>query len=223
MKKSNQKRHLDHLAIQSGDFNMDFMVNGMGPQDLVGGREGASGGAGGGRSGPGMTAKDIREALAGAEDEADRAAAALAQKEEQADLAEFVADPDAEEGGAPPPPPGEGDEKTEDPPPEENVFDFKSLKRLLSPVDLYAIRFYESLYPFDPHLFVKVQDVEVAGASRENGGAAAAEEEEVPEDVDIQEFNEEDVGELNVVRDWDAAQAEIIYASAVQEDLARGV
>ena len=93
MKKSNQKRHLDHLAIQSGDFNMDFMVNGMGPQDLVGGPEGASGGAsGGGRSGPGMTAKDIREALAGAEDEADRAAAALAQKEEQADLAEFVAD-----------------------------------------------------------------------------------------------------------------------------------
>ena len=33
--KSDQKRHLDHLAIQSGGFNTDFLQK-FSPQDLLG-------------------------------------------------------------------------------------------------------------------------------------------------------------------------------------------
>ena len=90
MKKSNQKRHLDHLAIQSGGFNVDFMMSGMNPQALLGGsfedKDAQMKGGGG------MSAKDIRDALNNAEDDADRQAAQVAEKEAEADLAEFVSE-----------------------------------------------------------------------------------------------------------------------------------
>ncbi|QDZ22260.1 hypothetical protein A3770_07p47780 [Chloropicon primus] len=87
----------------------------------------------------------------------------------------------------------------------ENVFDFKSLEELLNPVDLYAIRFYENLYPFDPHQYVKVADVEEVKEAHV----------EADEDLDIQEFNEEDIHELNVVSEWDPAEARRVYRDLV--------
>ncbi|QDZ22258.1 P-loop-containing nucleoside triphosphate hydrolase [Chloropicon primus] len=209
MKKSNQKRHLDHLAIQSGEFNVDFLSNAMNAQDLLGGSGGLKKGAQQQQGRAGMTAKDIRDALNNAEDDIDKEAAKVAEKEAEADMAEFVS-----EGGSVLE--GEGGEMRAagagaeaDTPPDgeikENVFDFKSLEELLNPVDLYAIRFYENLYPFDPHQYVKVADVEEVKEAHV----------EADEDLDIQEFNEEDIHELNVVSEWDPAEARRVYRDLV--------
>lgn len=35
LRKSDEKRHLDFLAIQSGDFNLDFLQK-LSPRDLLG-------------------------------------------------------------------------------------------------------------------------------------------------------------------------------------------
>ena len=200
MKKSNQKRHLDHLAIQSGGFNVDFLTGalGGGPQDLLGAGAGGSGSKPQGAQG--MSAKDIRDALNNAEDDVDREAARVVEREAEADLAEFVSEGgSALEGTAVP------QAQPAEEPKDENAFDFKLLEGLLNPVDLYAIRFYESLYPFDPHAHVKVADVE-----------EVLETEAGPQDdIDIQEFNEEDVQELNVVSEWDPVEAERCYRDNV--------
>ena len=200
MKKSNQKRHLDHLAIQSGGFNVDFLTGalGGGPQDLLGAGAGGSGSKPQGAQG--MSAKDIRDALNHAEDDVDREAARVVEREAEADLAEFVSEGgSALEGTAVP------QAQPAEEPKDENALDFKLLEGLLNPVDLYAIRFYESLYPFDPHAHVKVADVE-----------EVLETEAGPQDdIDIQEFNEEDVQELNVVSEWDPVEAERCYRDNV--------
>ncbi len=236
MKKSNQKRHLDHLAIQSGEFNVDFLTS---PQALLG--AGGEGEGGEGKAGGGMSAKDIRDALNCAEDDDDREAAKVAEREAEADLAEFVSEGsalDAADGD------GDGDGKAAggpssvkpekpDKPEDElgNGFDFEALAKLLNPVDLYAIRFYENLYPFNPHDFVKVADVDAPQPAAARAGAGqqlpveAEDSAKVPagdgdgdDDLNIQEFNEElDTQELNVVSDWDPRRAEQVYRANVVE------
>ena len=211
MKKSNQKRHLDHLAIQSGEFNVDFLTSAMNPltDSLTGKNANAKGGGGGG--GGGLSTKDIRDALNHAEDDADREAAEAAEKEAEADLAEFVSEGSAltEGGSTLAASKGEADsggkkgKKDDD---LEGAFDFSLLDTLLNPVDMYAIRFYEELYPFNPHDFVKVADIE------EVKETADEQEQEQMEDIDIQEFNEEDIQELNVVSDWDPKVANHLYS-----------
>ncbi|GMH36700.1 hypothetical protein BSKO_04573 [Bryopsis sp. KO-2023] len=76
LRKSNEKRHLDFLAIQSGGFNLDFLQK-LNPRDLLGG----------------TSDDEIKAAMRSAEDEADATAAAEAEKEAAAELAEFTADP----------------------------------------------------------------------------------------------------------------------------------
>ncbi|KAK9867647.1 hypothetical protein WJX84_005155 [Apatococcus fuscideae] len=82
--KSDQKRHLDFLAIQSGGFNPDALRR-FSPQDLFS----ISGKA----ETQGPSADDIKAAMRDAEDEGDAAAAAALEQEAAADLAEFNADP----------------------------------------------------------------------------------------------------------------------------------
>lgn len=132
LRKSDQKRQLDWLAIQSGGFTTDFLQK-LNPKDLInaaGTAEGAAaalagaastsaaaaapaapaavphaGGGGGGRGNGGMTAKELQAALRNAEDEADAIAAAAVEQEAEADMAEFTAEP---------PPPAEGDADADD-------------------------------------------------------------------------------------------------------------
>ena len=210
MKKSNQKRHLDHLAIQSGGFNVDFMMSGMNPQALLGGsfedKDAQMKGGGG------MSAKDIRDALNNAEDDADRQAAQVAEKEAEADLAEFVSEGSALEGDLEKKSEKKDEVEKQDVEKNEVESVFGSLQKLLNPVDLYAIRFYESLYPFNAHDFVKVADVEVV---RE----ATNDSDHIDEDLDIQEFREEDHMELNVVSEWDPKAAEQAYKEFVHSSI----
>ncbi|WIA20226.1 hypothetical protein OEZ85_006067 [Tetradesmus obliquus] len=81
LRKSDQKRQLDWLAIQSGGFNTEMLA-----------KLNLSGGAAGG-----LSADDLRAALRSAEDEDDAAAAAVAEKEAEAEMDEFTAEPPPEE------------------------------------------------------------------------------------------------------------------------------
>ncbi|KAK9788325.1 hypothetical protein WJX73_009601 [Symbiochloris irregularis] len=94
LSKSDQKRQLDYLAIQSGGFNTDFLQK-INPADLLGGM-GAS------------KADDMRAAMRAAEDENDAAAAAAAERETAAELAEFSAEPAPGTPAADADGPGEG-------------------------------------------------------------------------------------------------------------------
>ncbi|WIA40512.1 hypothetical protein OEZ86_013861 [Tetradesmus obliquus] len=81
LRKSDQKRQLDWLAIQSGGFNTEMLA-----------KLNLSGGAAGG-----LSADDLRAALRSAEDEDDAAAAAVAEQEAEAEMDEFTAEPPPEE------------------------------------------------------------------------------------------------------------------------------
>jgi len=116
--KSDQKRNLDHLAIQSGGFNTDLLLR-INPRELLGlpeggeemeeaGKEGGGGGKDGDAPAPAAGApaneEELAAALRAAEDEGDADAAAAAEREAAAEAAEFTAEPpppgpDAEGGG----------------------------------------------------------------------------------------------------------------------------
>ncbi|KAL4459188.1 hypothetical protein ABPG75_014053 [Micractinium tetrahymenae] len=83
LKKSDQKRQLDWLAIQSGGFTTDILTK-IDPSALM---------AGFGGGGGGMSAEDIKAAMRAAEDEGDVAAAAAAEREVAAEMDEFTKEP----------------------------------------------------------------------------------------------------------------------------------
>lgn len=83
LKKSDQKRQLDFLAIQSAGFTTDILQK-INVRDFFGAAEGGRGG------GSGMSAEEVRIALRSAEDDADVAAAAEAEKEAQGEAEEFA-------------------------------------------------------------------------------------------------------------------------------------
>eukprot|EP00958_Prasinococcus_capsulatus_P028547 scaffold6922_cov363-Prasinococcus_capsulatus_cf.AAC.5 len=93
LKKANQKRALDDLVIQDGEFNTDFL-KGLDMPDLVG--KGKSSSVGGQK----MTVEDVEAAMATMEDETDAAARAAAEKEAREEEAEFTEDPPPAEEGA---------------------------------------------------------------------------------------------------------------------------
>ena len=90
LRKSDQKRHLDFLAIQSGGFNTDILYGGgdNGANDDA--QPAPSGGGSGGRSGGGAQDSAWKEAMRAAEDEDDAQAAIAADKETAAELEEFA-------------------------------------------------------------------------------------------------------------------------------------
>lgn len=97
-----QKRHLDHLAIQSGGFTTEFFDRLSAGGALGGALDALTDGRGG--------TMDVRAAMAQAEDEHDAAAAAALEQETAAELQEFAAegqaaaeegDEDEEEGEEP--------------------------------------------------------------------------------------------------------------------------
>ena len=83
LRKSDQKRHLDFLAIQSGGFNTDILY---GVEDVAGAQASGDGSAGG------LPPQDSawKEAMRAAEDEDDAQAAVMADKETAAELEEFA-------------------------------------------------------------------------------------------------------------------------------------
>jgi hypothetical protein len=115
LRKSDQKRHLDHLAIQSGGFNTDFLEKLNLGDMMAGGAVRVSslhttyrasdtrlvvlGGVAWEMTPAvattvqvGLSVDEIKRAMRGAEDEDDAIAAAAAEREDAADLAEFEAD-----------------------------------------------------------------------------------------------------------------------------------
>ena len=86
-----QKRHLDHLAIQSGGFTTEFFDRLSAGGALGGALDALTDGRG--------TAVDVRAAMAQAEDENDAAAAAALEQETAAELQEFAAEGAAAAGG----------------------------------------------------------------------------------------------------------------------------
>ncbi|KAL0043449.1 hypothetical protein WJX79_004963 [Trebouxia sp. C0005] len=101
--KSDQKRQLDHLAIQSGGFNTEFLQK-FNPKELLGVQPGgapntaaATGTAA--TSGGGLSAEEMQAAMRSVEDETDAAAAAALEQENAAELAEFTMEPAARAAG----------------------------------------------------------------------------------------------------------------------------
>lgn len=91
LKKSDQKRHLDLLAIQSGGFNTESLLQGL-TKDIFG-LEVEEGQAAGGGKGGAPTVDMLRQA----EDKEDVEAELAAEREMEADRAEMNLDQVAEE------------------------------------------------------------------------------------------------------------------------------
>ena len=168
--KSNQKRHLDHLAIQSGKFGNleagggeDRPAAGAVQQAEVAGIENALTALGGTPLKARLTSNDVKSALKSAEDADDRRAAAAAALEAEEEAAEFgdgdVGDGDGGEGdvkagntgpGKRTQPPVTGAEDFEQREQKARVPTVEELQHLLYPVECYAVALYEELYPATP-------------------------------------------------------------------------
>ena len=238
VRKSNQKRHLDHLAIQSAGF--DSLAGGGAGGD---GADGAGDGAGihgalsalgGGALSTKLTAKDIRSALQNAEDDTDRKAAAQAEREARQEMAEFSDREEEEEGGegAPAGPAGGAAEggaaegggagALEAPAPidfakrgEGQVPPMAVLEKLLFPVEQMAVRFFEDLYPAtDRELGIKPPDEK---PEREEWSLDDMEERRAMIEAG---YNPD---ELVISDAFDAGAAEEYYQSVVQVAEARGI
>ncbi|KAL3134959.1 Pharynx and intestine in excess protein 1 [Trebouxia sp. C0010 RCD-2024] len=102
--KSDQKRQLDHLAIQSGGFNTEFLQK-FNPRELLGVQPGggdkaqaapvAAAATAAGSGNAGLSAEEMQAAMRSVEDETDAAAAAALEQENAAELAEFTIEPAA--------------------------------------------------------------------------------------------------------------------------------
>jgi len=91
LKKSDQKRHLDFLAIQSGGFTTEFLQQ-FDPSTLL--AEGLGGAIPGSSGGAAEQSEDaIRAAMRAAEDEGDAAAAVAVEQEAAAEVDEFTKEP----------------------------------------------------------------------------------------------------------------------------------
>ena len=186
MKKSNQKRHLDKLAIQSGEFDIrGFLTqseNRMDASTVKGAVLGA-------------TSSVASEEPPGKQEDAD--------KESLLDeLTEDGQGGEAAEGGE-----GAGGKGNEE---ESPAFDFSSLGDLLNGVDMYAIAFYEGLYPYDALAYVKTKDVPALEGGAGAGGAEGGSDGEDPDDVNLaDDMDEED---LNVCYDWSERGAKTQYS-----------
>jgi SNF2 family DNA or RNA helicase len=89
LKKSDQKRQLDFLAIQSGGFTTDFLTSSkFDPQALLEGTAAAAG-----------REAELQAAMRAAEDEGDAAAAAAAEQEVAAEMDEFIKEPPPQAAG----------------------------------------------------------------------------------------------------------------------------
>lgn len=114
LKKANQKRMLDNVVIQEGEFTTDYFGKmdwrDMLGDDLLGTVEaGTNTAVGAGGGGAPQTARQMERDLALAEDEDDRVAGAAAMEELEVDRDDFI------EAAAPPPPPTSAAAEVEQP------------------------------------------------------------------------------------------------------------
>ena len=152
LKKSEEKRQLDFLAIQSGEFNLQFLQR-LNPSELMDDAIGA-----------GISVEEVKKAMLCAEDETDAEAAKIVEQETAAELAEFNqeqhlgSDTDSnDEETEPPPPPAEKDppeeeatdSSTDSDDPEETLEDddIEALLESCSAVERYAVRWMEHVRP----------------------------------------------------------------------------
>ncbi|GAB4813110.1 hypothetical protein N2152v2_000156 [Parachlorella kessleri] len=91
LKKSDQKRQLDWLAIQSGGFTTDAILTKFDPKAILG--IGAANGGTNGAKAP--SEAEVAAAMRAAEDEGDAEAALALEKENAADMEEFTKEPPA--------------------------------------------------------------------------------------------------------------------------------
>lgn len=159
LRKSDQKRHLDFLAIQSGGFTTDILYGASQPET---GTKMLS-------SSDAAASEEMRAAMRAAEDEGDAQAALAAEKETAAEMEEFTRDaPSASAGGI-----SEDEKYKEDVETSEGVHDataakpsdeeedisevaklvvvekegddpIAALDRALRPIERYAVRFIEA-------------------------------------------------------------------------------
>lgn len=131
LKKSEEKRQLDFLAIQSGEFNLQFLQR-MNPTEIV--EEAA---------GVGLTEEEIKMAMLHAEDETDAEAAKGVERETAAELEEFNQEGSLEESKDEE---LSDDEKTVSS--ETEPFDNQQIEFLLescSPIEKFAVRTIEQV------------------------------------------------------------------------------
>ncbi|GAX77679.1 hypothetical protein CEUSTIGMA_g5122.t1 [Chlamydomonas eustigma] len=257
LRKSDQKRQLDFLAIQSAGFTTDFLQK-INVKDFFGGGAGSSSSGSGPSSG--LSAEEIKAAFRSAEDETDAAAAAEAEKEAQNEMEEFTGEPPKGVGGGSGNNQGgagddgddddDGDDKDleepsaaklsssilpgvggmmgEDDPeglqlvvPEGAALQggstqdvLASLESSLKPVEKYAVRLIEELYP--------PASSALLGGAVEDINEQEWDLEEMKRRKEEQEAEAEESDEAPLVEEWDhttATEAYREYASMVKEQI----
>ena len=203
LKKSDQKRRLDHLAIQSGSFTTDFLSGNFG--EILGTDVPAAAAAA-----TTVSKADIEKALLNAEDADDVKAMRQAKLETAADMNEFEGDPTLQQqqqqqqlqspdaaNGAPVAAPGQGgnvdsaynDTKTATPVLVQGSTDGKESRMLAGPpssddildrlslIEKYAVRYVEETGIFVLPSFIssKARGASGAGAATARAANAAAE------------------------------------------------
>ena len=223
LRKSDQKRHLDFLAIQSGGFNTDMLYGASAASEQSMAPTGISG-----------ADKDAawREAMKAVEDEGDAAAAAAAEKETAAEMEEFTReapapsalseDDKSKEDGSEAN--GEKDQKSE--PAEEEDEVMKEVERMahtdngaydpmqalndaLRPIERYAVRFIENYSDKIDKEALTAQMEATYKVQNFDIDAMEEAEEEREADIDADE-------EANVVSDWDHHAATKTYEEQVK-------
>ena len=222
LRKSDQKRHLDFLAIQSGGFNTDILYGAASEQTL--GISELSGGD-----------KDAawQDAMRAVEDEGDAAAAAAAEKETAAEMEEFTREAPApsamseddksrDEGSE-----ANGD-KGENETPEEEEEDevmkevvrmahadngpldpMQALNDALRPIERYAVRFIEN---YSNKIDKEALTAQMEATYKvENFDIDAMEEAEGEREADIDADEE-----ANAIIDWDQDAATKTYEEQVK-------
>ncbi|KAL6784904.1 hypothetical protein ACKKBG_A01610 [Auxenochlorella protothecoides x Auxenochlorella symbiontica] len=238
LKKSDQKRQLDFLAIQSGGFTTEMLTK-LDPATLI--AETAMGlKVGDPASGHGVSVKEpssdeVAAAMAAAEDEGDAAAATALAKETAAEMDEFTKDPlpgvDAGEKEE-----GEEDEDKKSGARESSAAAASSSSpeaatvdeaaagtaeavdegplaadwaSALRPVERYAVRWLENEVPeLDPETLAAQVQAQYTVAEFDIEGMEAAEEER---EAEIDEDEEQ-----TLVADWDTGMATEAYRAQVE-------
>ncbi|WPT11241.1 Protein PHOTOPERIOD-INDEPENDENT EARLY FLOWERING 1 [Picochlorum sp. SENEW3] len=216
LRKSDQKRELDFLAIQSGGFTTDILYGEEINKTLL-------------PSGQTEDQEVWKEAMRAAEDEGDAAAAAAAEKETAAEMEEFTRDippavaPSEEEKSK-----EDSEGNTEQTAPKEEEDDevmkevvrmahlddqshdpMQALDNALRPIERYAVRFIEN---YSGKIDKDALTAEMEAAYKvEQFDIEAIEEAEEEREADI-----DDDEEANAVSDWDQMTANQAYTEQIR-------
>eukprot|EP00210_Caulerpa_lentillifera_P000034 g33.t1 len=194
LKKSEEKRHLDFLAIQSGEFNLQFLQK-LSPSELINGA-----------SNVGLSPEDVQTAMRNAEDESDAEAAQVVEQETAAELAEFSQD-DSDDEIEIEQQSKELSSKSEDDQEEEEDEQMEVLLEACTPIEKYAIRLIEEMSP--PVDIEQSANVLLDGLNETEWHLEKLEavKEQQEDEVHKEEFR---------ISDWDKTQAKMLYSDNVE-------